>query len=230
MAGVIGTRSVEDSHVPGMPATDMAARNGEPPSREVYQRRVSRCRSGRCRTYDPDPDLLSTNPSAASSRTASTATRSDTSYWRASSYRLGIFAPGGSTPSTMERRRSSAMRWYVGAGTRTSLTKVSTQVQAEYSALFAVSHRRARPWRPQSRSPGLPAMVLSARRFVRGILGHARSAEDMELITAELVSNAIRHTPSGQDGGGVHVNGPHRAGMGAAGGFRRGDGRVERPA
>jgi hypothetical protein len=50
MVGVIGTRSVEDSHVPGMPEAAMAARNGEPPFRDVYQERVRRCRSGRCRT------------------------------------------------------------------------------------------------------------------------------------------------------------------------------------
>ena len=49
--------------------------------------------------------------------------------------------------------------------------------------------------------PGLPAIVPSARRFVRGILADSPRAEDMELITAELASNAIRHTPSGQDGG-----------------------------
>jgi anti-sigma regulatory factor (Ser/Thr protein kinase) len=49
--------------------------------------------------------------------------------------------------------------------------------------------------------PGLPAIVPSARRFVRGILAGSPRAEDMELITAELASNAIRHTPSGQDGG-----------------------------
>jgi anti-sigma regulatory factor (Ser/Thr protein kinase) len=36
---------------------------------------------------------------------------------------------------------------------------------------------------------------------VRGILVGSPRAEDVELITAELVSNAIRHTPSGQDGG-----------------------------
>lgn len=36
---------------------------------------------------------------------------------------------------------------------------------------------------------------------MRGILASSPRAEDMELITAELVSNAIRHTPSGQDGG-----------------------------
>ncbi len=49
--------------------------------------------------------------------------------------------------------------------------------------------------------PGLPAIVPSARRFVRGILVGSPRADDMELITAELASNAIRHTPSGQDGG-----------------------------
>ena len=49
--------------------------------------------------------------------------------------------------------------------------------------------------------PGLPAIVPSARRFVRGILAGSPRAEDLELITAELASNAIRHTPSGEDGG-----------------------------
>lgn len=49
--------------------------------------------------------------------------------------------------------------------------------------------------------PGLPAIVPSARRFVCGILAGSPRAEDMELIVSELASNAIRHTPSGQDGG-----------------------------
>jgi anti-sigma regulatory factor (Ser/Thr protein kinase) len=49
--------------------------------------------------------------------------------------------------------------------------------------------------------PGLPAIVPSARRLVRGILADSPRAHDMELITAELVSNAIRHTPSGAVGG-----------------------------
>jgi anti-sigma regulatory factor (Ser/Thr protein kinase) len=49
--------------------------------------------------------------------------------------------------------------------------------------------------------PGLPVIVPSARRFVRGILAGSPRTDDMELITAELVSNAIRHTPSGRDGG-----------------------------
>ena len=40
--------------------------------------------------------------------------------------------------------------------------------------------------------PGLPAIVPSARRFVRGILAGSPRTDDMELITAELVA-----TPSG---------------------------------
>ena len=67
--------------------------------------------------------------------------------------------------------------------------------------------------------PGLPAIVPSARRFVRGILVGSPRADDMELITAELASNAIRHTPSGQDGGEFTVNGAHGAGMGAGRGY-----------
>ena len=49
--------------------------------------------------------------------------------------------------------------------------------------------------------PGLPAIVPSVRKFVRGILAGSPSADDMELIAAELASNAIRHSPAGQDGG-----------------------------
>jgi anti-sigma regulatory factor (Ser/Thr protein kinase) len=49
--------------------------------------------------------------------------------------------------------------------------------------------------------PGLPAIVPSARRFVRGLLAGSPRAGDMELIACELVTNAIRHTPSGGDGG-----------------------------
>jgi hypothetical protein len=44
------------------------------------------CRSGRCRTKDPDPGRAFTNPSATSIRTASTATRSDTRYGAACTY------------------------------------------------------------------------------------------------------------------------------------------------
>jgi anti-sigma regulatory factor (Ser/Thr protein kinase) len=49
--------------------------------------------------------------------------------------------------------------------------------------------------------PGLPAIVPSARRFALGILADSPRADDLELITAELTSNAIRHTPSGEAGG-----------------------------
>ena len=49
--------------------------------------------------------------------------------------------------------------------------------------------------------PGLPAIVPSARRFVRGILACMPKADEMELIASELASNAILHTPSGGDGG-----------------------------
>lgn len=49
--------------------------------------------------------------------------------------------------------------------------------------------------------PGIPAIVPSARRFVRGILASSPRADDLELIAAELISNAIRHTPAGDEGG-----------------------------
>lgn len=49
--------------------------------------------------------------------------------------------------------------------------------------------------------PGLPAIVPSVRKFVRGILADSPCADDMELIAAELTSNAIRHSPAGRDGG-----------------------------
>jgi anti-sigma regulatory factor (Ser/Thr protein kinase) len=49
--------------------------------------------------------------------------------------------------------------------------------------------------------PGLPAIVPSVRKFVRGILADSPCADDVELIAAELASNAIRHSPAGQDGG-----------------------------
>jgi len=52
--------------------------------------------------------------------------------------------------------------------------------------------------------PGLPAIVPSARRFVRGILAGSPRADDMELITAELASNAIRHTRPARKAGSSH--------------------------
>jgi anti-sigma regulatory factor (Ser/Thr protein kinase) len=48
--------------------------------------------------------------------------------------------------------------------------------------------------------PGLPAIVPSARRLVRGILADSPRSGDMELVAAELASNAIRHSPSGDPG------------------------------
>ncbi len=48
--------------------------------------------------------------------------------------------------------------------------------------------------------PGLPAIVPSARRFVRGVLAGSPRVDDMELIACELITNAIRHSPAG-DGG-----------------------------
>ena len=49
--------------------------------------------------------------------------------------------------------------------------------------------------------PGVVAIVPAARLFVRGILADSPRAADAELIAAELVTNAIRHTPSGEPGG-----------------------------
>jgi anti-sigma regulatory factor (Ser/Thr protein kinase) len=49
--------------------------------------------------------------------------------------------------------------------------------------------------------PGIPAIVPSARRYVRGMLADAPRVDDMELIASELAANAIRHTPSGSNGG-----------------------------
>lgn len=49
--------------------------------------------------------------------------------------------------------------------------------------------------------PGIPAIVPAARRFVRGILEGSPRTDDMELIAAELISNAIQHSPSGEEGG-----------------------------
>jgi anti-sigma regulatory factor (Ser/Thr protein kinase) len=49
--------------------------------------------------------------------------------------------------------------------------------------------------------PGTPASVREARLYVRGALSASPRVDDLELIAAELVTNAIRHTPSGQAGG-----------------------------
>jgi anti-sigma regulatory factor (Ser/Thr protein kinase) len=49
--------------------------------------------------------------------------------------------------------------------------------------------------------PGLPAVVPSARRLVRDTLASSPRVGDLELIAAELMTNAIQHTPTGSTGG-----------------------------
>jgi anti-sigma regulatory factor (Ser/Thr protein kinase) len=48
--------------------------------------------------------------------------------------------------------------------------------------------------------PGVPALVTVARRLVRSALDGCPRRDDVELVTSELVTNAIRHTPSGAAG------------------------------
>lgn len=48
--------------------------------------------------------------------------------------------------------------------------------------------------------PGVPAIVAIARRLVRAALWESRRLDDIELVASELVTNAIRHTPSGRTG------------------------------
>ena len=48
--------------------------------------------------------------------------------------------------------------------------------------------------------PGVPAIVGIARRLVRAALWDSRRLDDIELVASELVTNAIRHTPSGRTG------------------------------
>src|ERR1700744_4283686 len=49
--------------------------------------------------------------------------------------------------------------------------------------------------------PGALASVPAARHVVRQLLRHSPRAGDAELIAAELMSNAVLHTPSGAEGG-----------------------------
>jgi anti-sigma regulatory factor (Ser/Thr protein kinase) len=60
--------------------------------------------------------------------------------------------------------------------------------------------------------PGIPESVTAARRLVRAILFHSPRVDDMELIAAELITNAIRHTSSGQEGGTFTITISHRPG------------------
>jgi anti-sigma regulatory factor (Ser/Thr protein kinase) len=62
--------------------------------------------------------------------------------------------------------------------------------------------------------PGIPESVPAVRRFVRAILAHSPRVDDLELIAAELATNAIRHTASGREGGTFTITigqGPGRA-------------------
>lgn len=49
--------------------------------------------------------------------------------------------------------------------------------------------------------PGTPTNVSAARRGVRDFLCLSPRVDEAELIAAELMSNAVLHTPSGEDGG-----------------------------
>ena len=54
---------------------------------------------------------------------------------------------------------------------------------------------------PQSRSfRGHPARVASARSFVAAVLNGCPLTDTAVLLTSELVTNALAHTPSGTDG------------------------------
>jgi anti-sigma regulatory factor (Ser/Thr protein kinase) len=48
--------------------------------------------------------------------------------------------------------------------------------------------------------PGVPALVAVARRMVRAAFDGSPRRDDIELVTSELMTNAIRHTPSGRGG------------------------------
>lgn len=48
--------------------------------------------------------------------------------------------------------------------------------------------------------PGVPAIVAVARQLVRATHESSPRLDDIELVTSELVTNAIRHTPSGRAG------------------------------
>ena len=60
--------------------------------------------------------------------------------------------------------------------------------------------------------PGVPAVVGIARRLVRAALDGSPRADDAELIVSELVTNAIRHTPSGDTDASVSVRITHGPG------------------
>lgn len=55
--------------------------------------------------------------------------------------------------------------------------------------------------------PGEAAAVGQAREFVRGVVDGAwPGLDDLLLLVSEVASNAVRHTASGNDGGGFDLN------------------------
>jgi anti-sigma regulatory factor (Ser/Thr protein kinase) len=60
--------------------------------------------------------------------------------------------------------------------------------------------------------PGTPSSVSEARHRVRELLHDSPRADEAELIAAELLTNAIQHTPSGDDGGTFTITIKHRPG------------------
>jgi anti-sigma regulatory factor (Ser/Thr protein kinase) len=60
--------------------------------------------------------------------------------------------------------------------------------------------------------PGVPAIVALARQLVRAALEDCPRRDDIELVTSELMTNAIRHTPSGEAGSLVTLRIRGRAG------------------
>jgi anti-sigma regulatory factor (Ser/Thr protein kinase) len=60
--------------------------------------------------------------------------------------------------------------------------------------------------------PGTPENATVARRFVRAMLAHSPRVRDLELIASELITNAICHTPSGQQRGMFTITIQHRPG------------------
>jgi anti-sigma regulatory factor (Ser/Thr protein kinase) len=60
--------------------------------------------------------------------------------------------------------------------------------------------------------PGVPAIVALARQLVRAALEDCPRRDDIELVTSELMTNAIRHTPSGEAGSLVTLRIRARAG------------------
>lgn len=63
-----------------------------------------------------------------------------------------------------------------------------------------------------ARYPGIADSVPEVRRLVRVLFANSPRAHDLELITSELVTNAIRHTPSGRKGGNFTVTIEHQPG------------------